>query len=173
MKNAVIIGLSVLTLVGLGTWCAVSLRAAAHYNELRRLTGTMSYRVAPVDDRMEAFASEVQSNWICASSDLDGPNSEMVRLVGLAPSVSNLIHVFNYEMPVYSWLDVSRNRQAIKLAAAKSAFFPNSVDRQFHVYKGGRAMLLWGKSNAVYIFRDEAGQMRESLYATNRIRTRR
>jgi hypothetical protein len=163
----VIAGISgVLTVLLIG-WSIVNLRAKSSYDQMRNEVPS-GYAVIPLDQVTKSFMAKVQSNWSCTANTVGGPNSDIVKLAGMNPSVRNLIRVWNYQMPEYCWWFPSRNRQPIVIGLLKAKFFPVSVDRKFHVSENQNLALLWCRTNMVYIYQDEANGMRESLYVKKR-----
>jgi hypothetical protein len=144
-------------------WYLANLRAKTNYEKLRNEL-FVPYAVVPMDQQTKSFLAEVQTKWTCTADEVGGPSSDVVKLAGMDPSVSNLIGLWNYQMPEYSWWSPARNRKPAVIALLKAKFFPSSVDRTFHVSDDGHEALLWGRTNMVYIYRDEAGGMREALY---------
>lgn len=162
MKKGIAAISSVLAVLLIG-WLMVNLRAKSNYDKTRNEI-PRGYAVIPMDQVTKSFMGEVQSNWNCTADTVGGPDSDVVKLAGMNPSVRNLIRVWNYQMPEYCWWSPSRNRQPIVIGLLKAKFFPVSMDRAFHVSENQDLALLWCRTNVVYIYRDEANGMRASLY---------
>jgi hypothetical protein len=166
MKKTIAAISSVLAVLLIG-WLIVNLRAKSNYDKMRNEIPS-GYAVIPMDQVMKSFMAEVQSNWNCTTNTVGGPDSDVIKLAGMNPSVRNLIHVWNYQMPEYCWWSPSRNRQPILIGLLKAKFFPVSVDRKFHVSENQDLALLWCRTNMVHIYHDEANGMRASLYVKKR-----
>ena len=100
-----------LGLVLLGVWVVLDLRAKSKYDQVKHET-ELVYTVTPINQEMTAFLTEVQSSWTSKADETDGPESEMIKLAGMTPSVTNLINVLNYQMPPYAWFSSEQNRKA-------------------------------------------------------------
>ena len=162
MKTLVAV-LTLLAMMLVGCWLSLNLWAKTKYDKARQDNST-AYAVTPMDPQTATFLAEVQGNWICKADDTNGPDSDVVKLAGMAPSVRNLINVFNYQMPPYRWFSPSQNRKAAELNLIKAKFMPISLDQRWHLSADKRLALLLCKSNAVYLYRDEAGGLRATLY---------
>jgi hypothetical protein len=163
--NKLLVTASILiAFVIVGSWAGFSLHTKSKYDEVRQQELPMVYAVAPLDQKAEAFLSDVQSNWLCKVDVTNGPDADVVKLVGMTPSVHNLVYVFNYQMPEYRWFSPAENRKASVIGLIKAKFFPISVDKEWHVSKDMHLAMLWCKTNVVYLYRDEGESLRASLY---------
>jgi len=167
MKTRFIATWVLLIVVLAASWLALSVRLKLSYDKVRKDLA-MAYAVTPMDDQMRSFLVEVRSNWTCRADETAGPNSQVVKLAGMTPSVQNLIYVFNYQMPEYGWFSPKRNRQAARIGLLKAKFFPTSVDKQWHISEDQHLALLWCLTNAVYVYQDGPDGMRETLYSAKR-----
>jgi len=164
MKKFLFACVILLVVILAGAWLVVSVHTKSNYDRMREGLVDTYYVVTPMDDQFRAFLAEVQSNWTCRVNEIGGPDSEVVKLAGMTPSVRNLIYVFNYQVPEYSWFSPKRNRQAALIGLIKAKFFPRSVDKQWHVSEDQHLAVLWGVTNAVYVHQDETGGLRTALY---------
>jgi len=156
----------VVVVLGAGSWGVLSFRAKAKYDQTRKEL-LIVYPVTAMDQQRKTFLADVQSNWTCKADSVGGPNSEMVKLAGMTPSVQNLIHVFNYQMPEYAWFSPAQNRNAAMIGLLKAKFFPTSVDKQWHISDNEHLVMLWANKNIVFVYRDEPSGMRETMYVRN------
>ena len=146
----------------------MNLRAKSACDKLRNSLPP-GYAVLSMDNQARYFLSEVATTWTCKITTNAGPTSEAVQLAGMFPSVRNTIALWNYQMPRYWWWSPERNRKAALAGVMKAMCFPVSVDQTFHVASDGHEALLWGRTNMAYMYRDEAGAMRESLYVKKKL----
>jgi len=165
--KAYIIAPIVLTTVVVGGWLVLSLPAWLKYEHARK-GSFITYQITPIDKQFIAFLTEVQSNWACKVDVTNGPDSEVVKLAGMAPSVHNLIQVFNYQMPPYRWFSPSQNRKSVAINVLKATFMPISVDHRWYVSDDGHLAALRCRTNVVYIYRDEASGLRATMYVRKR-----
>ncbi len=164
MRTFIVSAAFILLAIGAGAWLLLSLSAKAKHDRVRKELAGSVYTVAPFDQTARAFLDEVETAWTRGADETNSASSEVVRLAGLSPCVSNLVYVFNYEMPEYSWLHSAQNRKAALFGLLKAKFFPTSVDRAWHVSNDGHLVLLWCRTNMVYVYRDVPTGMRETLF---------
>ena len=164
MRRIVITTCLLLAVAATGWWFIASLNAKVKHDRMRQDLADATYLVVPFDQKASALRSEVETTWACSSDSTDGPDSEVVRTAGLRPCVSNLVYAFNYEVPAFSWVSPGRNREAAVFGLLKAKFFPVSVDKEWHVSDDYHVAMLWCRTNAVFIYRDETNGLRASLY---------
>jgi hypothetical protein len=100
--------------------------------------------------------------------EVGGPYSDVIKLAGLVPSVTNLLYLWTYQIPEYGWWSPARNRKAAKIGLLQAEFAPTFVDHTFHVSGDQHEALLWSRTNIVFIYHDEPGGLRTSLYVKAR-----
>jgi hypothetical protein len=164
MRALLISTACLLLVVVAGVWFVLSFRGKLKYDRTREDLKGMVYGVNPFDQNATAFHKDVEATWSIGADEVNGPNSDAVRMAGLTPCVTNLVYTFNYQMPAYQWFSPGQNRRAAVFGVIKSKFFPVSVDKVWHVSQDGHLAMLWCRTNAVYIYRDDVGGMRETLY---------
>jgi hypothetical protein len=166
MKHIIIVTVLLLGAIWGCAWLFVSVHAKQKYDTLRKELSTAQYAEVLIDQQANGFLSRVQSHWI-QNPEVNGkPDSDVVKLAGMTPSVRNLIRVFNYQMPEYDWFSLAQNKQSAVIGLIKAKFFPVSVDRTFHVAEDGHLAFLWCRTNMVYVYRDETNGLSAKLYFT-------
>jgi hypothetical protein len=169
MKKLIVPTAVALAAILAGLCVAFVLRNKSQYDQTRtRLPA--AYAVTPMDQNLLSLLSEARSNWTCKADSTNGPDSDIVRLAGLTPSVDNLIRVFNYQMPDYCWWSPVRNRKALESALIKARFLPASIDRTFHVSADRHEAVVRCKTNAMFVFSDAPSGLRAALYLEKRKR---
>jgi hypothetical protein len=146
-----------------GGWLGLSLPAKLKYEQARK-ENSIAYQVTSMDQSFIAFLTDVQSNWACKVDVTNGPDSEVVKLAGMTPSVRNLIFVFNYQMPQYRWFSPSQNRKSAAINLIKAKFVPVSIDQRWYLSDDEHLAVLRCYTNVVYIYRDGASGLRATLY---------
>jgi hypothetical protein len=164
MKASIILAACLLLIIAASLWLVLSFRAKLKYDRVKTDLASSAYAVIPFDQKTKAFLNNVEATWTRGTDETNGPSSEVVTQAGLTPSVSNLVYTFNYQMPAYRWLSPAQNRKAAVFGLLKAEFFPVSVDKVWHMADDGHLAMLWCRSNAVYVYRDEANGMRETLF---------
>jgi hypothetical protein len=80
------------------------------------------------------------------------------------PSVTNLIKVFNYQMPKYSWFSSKQNKSSAARGLIKAQCMPISIDQRWYLSEDGHLAMLHCKTNVVYVYRDETSGLRATMY---------
>lgn len=160
MKAFIVI---LLILILVACWLVLEIQAKSKYDQARQ-EDAVAYSATPMDQQTVAFLAEVRSNWTCWEDITNGADSEALKLVGKSPTISNLIEMFNYEMPPFQWFSPSQNREAAALNLVKAKFMPVSVDKQWHVSANEHIAFLICKSNMVALYQDEPTGLRASYY---------
>jgi len=128
--------------IAFGCWLTLSFNTKIKYDRVKSGFVSSSYAVVPLDVKTKAFQNDVEAIWTRGADQINGPNSDVVRLAGLTPCVSNLICTLNYQMPEYRWLSPAQNRKAALFRLLKANFFPVSVDKVWHVSDDRRLAVL-------------------------------
>jgi hypothetical protein len=146
-------------------WLTISLYTKSRYDLIRQQEFRPDYAVATMDERDEVFLSDVQSNWLCKVDVTNGPFADAVKkLTGKAPSVRSLIDLSNYKMPPYDWSSQAQNRSSAALGLMRALFPPNTIDKKWHVSRDAHLAMLRLGTNKIYLYRDEATGLRQTLY---------
>lgn len=161
--KAIITVVCLLALILGACWLTLEIQAKSTYGKARD-ANYVTYAVTPMDQKAIAFLAEVQSNWRCWADTTNGPDSDVLKLVGKSPLVSNLIEIYNYRMPPFEWFSPSQNRTAVAVNLIKAKFMPVSADKQWHVSADGHIAFLLCKSNVVALYRDVPAGLRASYY---------
>lgn len=122
------------------------------------------FSVRPFDGDMQKTLGVIESTWECTSGDVPGPHSDAMRLAGIAPSVEGLIQLYNYRMPEFSWLDSSRNRKSLEIAAVQAVIVPISIDNIIHFSAEQRLALVRVTKRTVLIFRETESGLSETVW---------
>ena len=147
-----------------GCWLIFALRAKIKYDNFAAMVPVVHFAQAPINQQDNTFLSEVNDKWSCQSNKTNGPMAAVVSLTGQTPSVRNLIHLFNYQMPEFCWRSPSRNHLAAELGYFKAGYCGRFADPTFHVSSDGHLALLWNGENAVFVFQDAANGFRDAIY---------
>jgi hypothetical protein len=161
LTPAIVIALAA---VGAVAWCALNLRAKRKYDHVRDELAQHSYAVVPFDQKTTAFLAEVRTSWTNSHSQVGGPHSDAIKLLGLRPSVSNLVHVFTHRLPAYSFLSLDQNKKSAVMAMVQGLLMPVTMDNSIHRSEDGLTALVRCQTNLVYVFSDEPAGLRESMY---------
>ena len=153
-----------LALVLFAYWFTLEIRAKLKYDHARR-TDFAAYSVTPMNQQTVELLAKVQTNWTCWVDVTNGPDTEMLKLVEMSPSVHNLIETFNYQMPPFRWFSPSQNRKAATFNLVKAEFMPVVMDKQWHVSADEHIAFLLCRTNVIMLYRDEPSGLRVSGYA--------
>ena len=159
-----------LAMIAGGVWVGLNLRSKSKYDKAKAANQEI-YAITLLNQQMNTFLAEVQSHWTSIADVTNGPDSEVIKLAGMTPSVRNLIDVFNYQMPPYRWFSPSQNRKAAERNLIKAKFMPISLDKRWHLSEDDHLAVLWCKTNVVYVYRDEAAGLRATLYVKKKNKT--
>ena len=164
MKKTIPAIVLTLAVAGAVAWCTLHLRAKRKYDHVRNDLAQHSYAVVPFDADTTTFLAEVRSSWTNSHSQVGGPHSDAIQLLGLRPSVSNLVHVFTHRLPTYSFLSTDQNKKSAVMAMVQGMLMPITIDDSIHLSDDGHTALVRCQTNLVYIFSDEQSGLRESMY---------
>jgi hypothetical protein len=117
-----------------------------------------------MNEQSQALLSELQHNWSCKEDATNTEISQLLMLVGLTPSVTNVIYLFHSPMPQFNWSSASRTRQAAMVGFMKLAYSNYGTNQTFHVSDDGHLALLHCSSNTAVVFQDETNGVREALF---------
>ena len=144
-------------------WLTHSLLVKSKYNQVPEQLGAL-YHVAPMSEEMDAFLAEVRETWTERVNFANGPHAGWMETIGLAPSMSNLLHMLTHPMPPYSWFFPQRNWKTIRLGVAQDIIRPNSIDQTVHLCADGHSAMIRCTTNSVYVFVEDADAFHELLY---------
>ena len=142
----------------------LNLRAKSKYDKVRKELTRHLCEVAPFDAATTAFLAEVQANWTNSHSIVGGPHSDALKLLGLTPSVTNLVHALTYRLPAYAFTAPNQNKKSIIMAAVQKILLPVTIDGSIHVSDDNHTAIIRCQTNFVYIFTDDTSGLRESIY---------
>jgi len=165
MNRRLLTALGIIGTVLVGGWLTISFYTKSRYDRIRQEEFRPDYAVTTIDEKVEVLLSEVQSNWQCKVDVTNGPFADAVKkLTGKAPSVRSLIDLSNYKMPPYDWSSQAQNRSSAALGLMRALFPPNTIDKKWHVSKDVHLAMLRLGTNKIYLYRDEATGLRQTLY---------
>jgi len=147
-----------------GWWLFGALKTKTHYDALLKEEGATSFAVTAMDEHSQALLSEVQRNWSCREDATNTEISQLLMLVGLAPSVTNVIYLLHSPMPRFNWWSATRTRQATMFGFMKLAYSDFGTNQTFHVSDDGHLALLHCSSNTAVVFQDETNGVREARF---------
>ena len=156
--------INVIVIAGISAWLMLNLRAKAKYEKARSELTPHVLSAVLMDAKSIAFATQVRDSWIQRHSEVGGPHTSALETLGLRPTVSNLVHVFTYRMPAYSFLSLNQNRTATHMGLVQSTLIPGATDNAIHVSGDGRMALVRIGTSMVNFFQDEEAGLREASY---------
>ncbi len=160
-KNVVII---FIVSSGIFVWFILCFNAKIKYDRARKGVQCEPYKVVQMTPEMSSLLDEIKKDWVKQYSETDGPYADTLRVVGLEPTVDNLIDLLNYEMPDYSFFYLWRNKKALLMAQGKALLLPISIDDAIHVTENHSKAMIRITKTAVQIFSDTVGGLKESIY---------
>jgi len=169
MKKTISIIVIVLIVIGAGAWLTLNLRAKQKYDKMRNELSQLSYSVVKMDADTTALLSEVREKWAQSHSQIDGPHSDALKTLGLDLSVSNLVHVFTYRLPKYSFLSIEQNKKSAAMGLVQGLLMPVTIDESIHVSANGDLALIQVSAKCVLVFADENAGLREEMYVKENI----
>jgi len=167
MKKSSLFIFIILFVVGVLIWFILCFNAKVKYDRARQslLAGQPEpYKVVQMTPEMSSLLDEIKKDWVKQYSETDGPYADTLRLVGLEPTVENLIYLLNYEMPDYSFFYLWRNKKALIMGQGKALLLPISIDAAIHVTENESTAMIRATKTAVQIFSDTVGGLKESMY---------
>jgi len=149
--------------IGAGVWLSTFLRAKQKYDEFRvELGGPFSE--VQMNAEATSLLEEARSKWVLRYNDVNGPHSEALKILGMQPTVANLVALFTYPLPDYSWVRSARNVRASATGVIQAKIFPVSVDHAIHVSEGRDLAYIQISENIVVVFTDDTEGLREAGY---------
>jgi hypothetical protein len=162
-----IFGIIILVAIGLATWWFIVMNRANEKYEQMKKGLVVTYTVKPMDEQFQASLAEVEKTWLVRSAnskDQSRPHSDALKLVGMSPSAANLTHLLTCPMPDWSWISPSRNKESVVLGMTKALLNPRTVDNALHLSQDKKVLAIWCTKKAMWVFRDDAQGMKETLY---------
>ena len=107
---------------------------------------------------------EIGGKWVCKNTEIGGPHSQAMKITGMAPTVANLIRLYNYRMPEYSWLDTGQNAKSLSIAKVQATIVPLSVDQAIHVTNDKSLAIIYHRDGMAWVFRETEEGFKEELW---------
>lgn len=133
----------------------------------KELPGT--FTVKEFDSTMQNKLGEIETQWSCSTSEINGPHSQALKTVGMDSTVPNLATLFNYRIPAYAWFDLDQNARNMSIAAIQAIIVPISTDQTIHMSADRSVALVLHTSRTASIFRDTAKGLQEALWTKSAI----
>lgn len=170
MKKLILGTVVLLFSVWLGLWVTFNVRTKAKYDEFAKEVAIHSkYSIKFFDAEFSNFLSNVEITWSVRTNQINGPHSLLLKVVGLEPSVTNLVNSMICPLPEWSWISLEQNRRSTILAMFKGQLSPITVDGAIHISSDKKTAVLWYGTNVLEVYRDETNGMREILYFKKRL----
>ena len=156
---------AVVGVLGISLWLAFNIRAKPKYDEVRSsLELDQPFAVVEMNEETVNLFDEVHSSWDAQYSVVDGPHTDALNTLGLTPSVSNVISLYTYQLPEYSWLSPEQNKAALRFAAVYAVILPATMDQSIHVSPDRQSALIRRSPSLVDVFTDESDGLREASF---------
>ena len=141
-----------------------TLPAKRQYEEARIELAEVVLTEAQMDADTERLMAEVKANWKQTSSDTDGVYSQALKLIDLAPTVSNLVYLLTYRMPKFSILFPKKNFRPAVIGTIQAHIHTGSQDGHIHVSQDRSAALIRVIPKVVLIFENDGHGLRETTW---------
>ncbi len=170
MNKRVIVILGLLVSVLAVLWLGHMLTSPKHETGL-----PSTFRITPFDQRSKAFVLERESKWLSVDRDYS-PISDLIRALGLVPSVRSLTSLLNSSTPeyrrwkLYKWLYPRQAIAANALANMKEDYLElatldnTNANPTLQISDDGHLGLLWFGTNAVIVFQDLSNGFKLTQY---------
>ena len=168
MKKLIPSIIIVIILAGVSAWLVLNLRAKRKYDAMRNEL-VPPYSVVQMDEKMNAFLAQVQSDWTKGQDFVGGPIPKTFATVGLSATVSNLLGMYSYTMPEYSFVSPDRNKKAVLMGLIQGVSLSMSVDRTISVSTDHHLAMNRITTNQVQIYTDTAEGLREEYYFIKKV----
>lgn len=123
-----------------------------------------AFTVREFDSTTQEQLREIETQWSCGTSEVNGPHSQALTTAGMDSTVSNIAALFNYRIPAYSWFDLDRNARNMSIGAIQAIIVPISTDQTIHVSGDRSVAMVLHTSRAASIFRDTDKGLQETLW---------
>lgn len=151
--------------VAVGIWGTLWLRSWESYEKFRSLTANGLLVVKPMDAEATELAEKVRSQWKRSLDQLNGPSSQALQMIGLSPSVDNLVALLTEPMPPYSIWSPNQNKRWAVRGMVFVQLMPINMDGVIYVSDDRRSAMIRGTKDYVFLFHDETEGLRETNYA--------
>ena len=156
--------LVVVLLVGASTWLFLNLRAKQQYTRLRDEVVQNAFSVKAMDEGTKALLAKARADWQEVYSEVGGPHSNGLAAVGLHPCVASIAQVCAYQLPEYSFVSPSRNKEAGLFGLSQLIIFAPSPDKSLYVSDDGHIAVMRCGTGCIYVSSDEDVGLRETMY---------
>ena len=140
----------------------VLLPAKRSYEEVRAEIAACVLTEMPMDAATERLLADVRDNWTQHSNELDGAYARALKTINRSASVSNLVDVLTYRMPLFSLLSPERNYEPAVIGTIQAVLLPTSVDGHIYVSEDRNRALIRVQPHVVFLFENDAQGMRET-----------
>ncbi|MCP3927120.1 MAG: hypothetical protein GY714_31560 [Desulfobacterales bacterium] len=138
--------------------------AKQKYDDMRSELNIVSFSKVQINSGIQKLIIEARTKWTEKYSKIDGPHSNMLKGTKLKPTVSNLINIFTYKLPDYSFFSMDFNRKSIEICKIQSIVFPVSIDNLIYVSDKKKIAIIRVQKNVILLFSDEESGLQEAMY---------
>jgi hypothetical protein len=164
MKRLIPAIVIVAVVVGIGAWLLINLRARQHYARLRDEVVQESCSIKAMDEGTQALLKKARAEWREVHSQVGGPFSESLGLLGLRPCVASVVELCAYRPPEYSFMSPHANERAVLMGISQLLMFGPASDRSLYVSDDRHLAVMRCGMSSVYVFSDAEGGLRATLY---------
>lgn len=163
--NKVILTVIIL-LIGFGTsaWLIFNIHTKKKYDECRNELIPKVLSVVKMNSETKKLLSEARMNWKNAYNETDGPYTNSLKVVMKNPSVSNLVEIFTYSMPEYSFFAPKLNMKSVKMGSIQNLILPMTIDHQVHLSDNGNLALIKCTPGIILVYSNGQRGLREEMY---------
>ncbi|MBI1338049.1 MAG: hypothetical protein GC164_13965 [Phycisphaera sp.] len=162
MKLVIVGVVVVIVISGVTAWLGINHYAKGKYDKMKSMLSP--YEKVQINDETTAILTKAKNEWKMAYSDIGGPHTDALKLLGLEPSVSNLLYVFTYSLPQYSYLAPQQNAKAALMCSIQERIFPITIDQSIHVSQDEKLAMFRCNEKTILVFLDEGKGLREEMY---------
>ncbi len=147
-----------------GVWIVFNITAKQKYDDMRNELKNVSFSEVKMDSGIQELIIEARAKWTKKYSKIDGSHSNILMMKGLKPTVSNLVNIFTYTLPEYSFFSLDFNRKSIEMCKIQNMIFPVSIDNLIYISKNKKVAIIRVEKNVILLFSDVEPGLQETLY---------
>lgn len=169
MKKKALFSLgALLLLVPVGIWMSINLSAKERYNKLRKELSHAALNVTFMTDQTSSIYEDAKKHWTLVEPYEDVPVSAhtiALESIDMAPNVLNLVTLFSFRLPEYSFLKPKENALSMAMGALQATLLPAAMDGKIHVTKDYLLALIRHSPTLILVYRKtEKGLIKEMFY---------
>ena len=164
MRRVALVSFALMILSGTAVYLLFPLySAASSHNKLRdQLNGEFGpvWNVRPIDDKR---LEDILSNWKIGFTD-DKEIGNGLRMLNKAPTIENIVELWNCRIQRFSWTNHQQNKQSSKVAMVQALLRPKSIDGTIYKTTDGHKALIYMSNGHAIVYTETDTGINESHF---------